>query len=90
MVNPEEWSAERLAMQVVVWQMVYDGAVRGEPLAGNNSRNTRASFLESTSSNCLYSPLWLVPRSGAIGTMCVANASGHSQGIAPQYPDYVR
>ena len=35
------WTAEQLALQVMVWQMVRDGAVRGAQLANEFERNAR-------------------------------------------------
>jgi hypothetical protein len=35
------WTAEQLALQVMVWQMVRDGAVRGAQLASEFERNAR-------------------------------------------------
>ncbi len=37
----EVWTAEQLALQVMVWQMVRDGAVRGGALASEFERNAR-------------------------------------------------
>ena len=35
------WTADQLAMQTMVWQMVRDGAVRGAQLANEFERNAR-------------------------------------------------
>lgn len=35
------WTADQLAMQTMVWQMVRDGAVRGAQLAAEFERNAR-------------------------------------------------
>ena len=35
------WTAEQLAIQVIVWRMVLDGAVRAVPLAEEFERNAR-------------------------------------------------
>jgi hypothetical protein len=35
------WTAEQLALQVMVWQMVRDGVVRGAQLASEFERNAR-------------------------------------------------
>ena len=37
----DRWTAEQLALQVMVWQMVRDGAVRGTQLAREFERNAR-------------------------------------------------
>jgi hypothetical protein len=43
MESPMEdvWTADQLAMQAMVWQMVRDGAVRGAQLACEFERNAR-------------------------------------------------
>jgi len=45
----EDWSADKYAMQTMVWRMVLDGAVRAAPLAEELERHARLVSREEAS-----------------------------------------
>lgn len=56
------WTADQLAMHVMVWRMVLDGAVRAVPLAEEFERNAR--FVHHSKAGPLFMLAFLARAAG--------------------------